>query len=133
MVRRIVLVLIGVLAVAAAGPAAAETRRALVIGIDDYRNVSKLQKAVGDARAMKAALERLGFEVDILANPDRRAFNVGISAFTQKLKAGDTALVHYSGHGLAVDGENYLLPADVPQPGASDKELLKLKSVRCRP
>ena len=72
---------------------------------------------------MKAALERLGFEVDILANPDRRAFNVGISAFTQKLKAGDTALVHYSGHGLAVDGENYLLPADVPQPGASDKEL----------
>ena len=43
-----------------ASQAAAQTRRALVIGADDYRNVSKLQKAVGDARAMKAVLEKTG-------------------------------------------------------------------------
>ena len=93
------------LSIALAQPSLAQTRRALVIGVDDYRNVSKLQKAVGDARAMKTALEKLGFEVDLLTNPDRANFNTGISAFAQKLKEGDVALVHYSGHGVALDGE----------------------------
>jgi|GEM_PF-6554062 len=114
-------------------PASAQTRRALVIGVDDYRNVAKLQKAVGDAQAMKAALEKLGFEVDLLANPDRSSFNAGISAFAQKLKAGDVALVHYSGHGVALDGENYLLPVDAPRPDRVDKEGLKLESFALMP
>lgn len=116
-----------------AQPALAQTRRALVIGVDDYRNVSKLQKAVGDARAMKASLEKLGFEVDLLTDPDRAAFNAGISAFTQKLKDGDVALVHYSGHGVALDGENYLLPVDAPRPDKVDKEGLKLETFALMP
>lgn len=126
------LLAVAVLTVLAA-PSSAQTRRALVIGVDDYRNVSKLQKAVGDARAMKAALEKLGFEVDLLANPDRSGFNAGISAFTQKLKSGDIALVHYSGHGVALDGENYLLPVDAPRPDKVDKDGLKLESFALMP
>jgi uncharacterized protein len=131
--------LLCVLAVTAAltalhtGAAAAQTRRALVIGADDYRNVSKLQKAVGDARAMKAALEKTGFEVDLLINPDRSAFNTGISGFTGKLVPGDVALIHYSGHGVALDGENYLLPVDAPRPDRVDKEGLKLESFALMP
>ena len=108
--------------------AAAQARRALVIGADDYRNLSKLQKAVGDARAMKAALEKTGFEVDLLINPDRSAFNRGVSDFTAKLGPGDVALMHYSGHGVALDGENYLLPVDAPPPNRVDKDGLKHES-----
>ncbi len=131
--------LLAALAVAAvltglqASGAAAQNRRALVIGADDYRNVSKLQKAVGDARAMKAALEKTGFAVDLLINPDRSAFNTGISEFTAKLGPGDVALIHYSGHGVALDGENYLLPVDAPRPDRVDKEGLKLESFALMP
>lgn len=113
--------------------AQAQSRRALVIGADDYRNVAKLQKAVGDARAMKAALEKVGFAVDLLINPDRAAFNSGISEFTGKLGPGDVALIHYSGHGVALDGENYLLPVDAPRPDRVDKEGLKLESFALMP
>jgi uncharacterized protein len=74
---------------------------------------------------MKAKLEQLGFQVDLLLNPDYRQLNVGMSVFSQKLKRDDIALLHFSGHGVALDGENYLLPADVPSPAAADKELLK--------
>ena len=126
-------VLAAAVLVALSAPSSAQTRRALVIGVDDYRNVSKLQKAVGDAQAMKAALEKLGFEVDLLANPDRSGFNAGVSTFTQKLKSGDTALVHYSGHGVALDGENYLLPTDAPRPDRVDKDGLKLESFALMP
>ncbi len=125
--------LLVVTAMMLSAPASAQMRRALVIGSDEYRHVTKLQKAVGDAHAMKAALERLGFEVDLLANPDRAGFNAGISAFAQKLKPGDVSLVHYSGHGVALDGENYLLPIDAPRPDRVDKEGLKLESFALMP
>lgn len=129
----IALALTAVLTGLQAAEAAAQTRRALVIGADDYRNVSKLQKAVGDARAMTVALEKTGFEVDLLINPDRAAFNSGISEFTAKLRPGDVALIHYSGHGVALDGENYLLPVDAPRPDRVDKEGLKLESFALMP
>jgi uncharacterized protein len=106
----------------------AQTRHALVIGVDDYRYVPRLRKAVGDARAMGAALRKLGFSVSLLLNPDRSAFNAGISDFTRGLSAGDVALVHYSGHGVALDGENYLLPVDAPRPDRTDKDGLKLEA-----
>ena len=126
MVRRASAFLLGVVMLAAlAGEAVAEARRALIIGINDYQNVPRLQKAVGDAQAMKAKLEALGFKVDLLLNPDYRQLNLGMSAFAQKLQRDDVALVHFSGHGVALDGENYLLPADVPSPATADKELLK--------
>ncbi len=113
--------------------AAAQNRRALVIGADDYRHVAKLQKAAGDARAMKHALETVGFEVDLLIDPDRAAFNAGITEFTRKLGPGDVALIHYSGHGVALDGENYLLPVDAPRPDRVDKEGLKHEAFALMP
>ncbi len=113
--------------------AGAQNRRALVIGADDYINVAKLQKAVGDARAMKLALEKVGFDVQLLTNPDRAAFNSGISEFTRKLGPNDIALIHYSGHGVALDGENYLLPVDAPRPDRVDKEGLKHEAFALMP
>ena len=48
-----------------------------------------------------------------------------MSLFSRTLQSGDVAFLHFSGHGVALDGENYLLPADVPSPATADKELLK--------
>lgn len=116
-------------AIAVPAEGVAQTKRAFLVGINDYRNVDKLQKAVGDVQAMKAALEKLGFTVDLLTDPDRRMLSVGLSDFTAKIQKGDVALVQFSGHGVAVDGDNYLLPADIPKPGSGDKELLKSESL----
>jgi len=107
----------------------AQARRALLIGINGYTSVPSLAKAVGDAQALKVALVNANYEVDLVVDPDRRQMNVALSAFTNKLRPGDVALFHFSGHGVTLDGENYLLPKDVLAPGAADKELLKSEGI----
>lgn len=99
-------------------------RHALVIGINDYENVPKLEKAVGDAEAMAVKLTSLDFTVTKVLNPNRRALNQAISAFQKQVKPGDDVLVHFSGHGVELDGNNLLLPADVPLPDSGDKDFL---------
>jgi len=109
--------------------ASAQSRLALVIGINDYQNVFSLQKAVGDAKAIQGALQGLGFQVSTLFNGNRRSFNAALSAFSARIQPGDIVLLHYSGHGVQLDGENFLLPADVPSPSAVDKEFLKSEAI----
>jgi Caspase domain len=109
--------------------APAQSRLALVIGINDYQNVFSLQKAVGDAKAIQGALQSVGFQVSTLFNGSRRSFNAAVSAFSARIQPGDIVLVHYSGHGVQLDGENFLLPADVPSPAAVDKEFLKSEAI----
>lgn len=100
-------------------PALAQTRHALVIGIDDYANVAPLQKAVNDARAVAAALDDAGVQVDLVVDPDEVALLTRVTAFTERLRADDEAMVFFAGHGVEVEGRNYLLPADIPavEPG----------------
>jgi Caspase domain len=119
------------LAIAGAGttPAPAEGRHALVIGIDAYRDITPLQKAVGDAEALKATLEDLGFTVDLVLDADRRALNRAVSEFQSKLAPGDTALIHFSGHGVELDGQNYLLPADIPSPKSGQQDFIKAEAI----
>lgn len=99
-------------------------RYALVIGINDYENVPRLVKAVGDAEAMAAKLASAGFEVTRVINPDRRTLNQAISTFQRQIAPGDDVVVHFSGHGVELDGNNLLLPADVPVPEAYAKDFL---------
>ena len=108
--------------VMAASTVFAQTRHALVIGIDDYAHVTPLQKARNDAQAVSAALERLGFVVITEIEPDRRQMNQALSAFSSQLEPGDEALFYFAGHGVEVAGRNYLLPADIPaaRPGDED-------------
>lgn len=113
----------------AASAASAEARRALIVGINDYREIPPLQKAVGDANALKATLESLGFSVDLVVNADRRELNRAVSAFQGSLQPGDTALIHFSGHGVEIDGQNYLLPADIPKPQSGQQDFIKSEAV----
>lgn len=98
---------------AAAQPAPPPERRiALVVGIAAYQNAPNLANPVNDARAIGEALRRLGFEVDELYDPDFRRLTRGIREFGIKAQRADVAVVYYAGHGVQVERENYLLPAD---------------------
>ena len=96
-------------------PAAAARKVALVVGIDAYENVPPLQKAVNDARAIGATLDRLGFSVILAEDTSRRELNRAILDFSSALEPGDTALFFFAGHGVHIDGRNFLLPGDIPQ------------------
>jgi uncharacterized caspase-like protein len=108
-----------------AAPAHAEKRVALVIGNNDYRHVSKLQKAVNDARTMGDTLKQLGFEVMVAENQNRQQFSQTLLAFDNAVGPGDTAFFFYAGHGFEIAGQNYLLPTDVPAATEGQEELVR--------
>ena len=102
----------------------AEKRVALVVGIDRYPNLpadKQLVNAINDARAVKAALEALGFDVLYGENLDRRSLVDRLIDLTARLKTGDTAFFFFSGHGVSFSGANYLLPSDIPLPRATGR------------
>ena len=89
-----------------------DKRIALVIGIDAYQNAPHLNNPIKDARALSNALRALNFDVTELFDPDARTMSRGIREFGVKAQDVDMALVYYAGHGVQVDHENYLVPAD---------------------
>lgn len=84
-------------------------RVALVIGNADY-GFAPLRNPVNDARAMAQSLERLGFEVIRLENAGLPDMLESIRAFALKARKSDVRLFYYAGHGVQVDGRNYLIP-----------------------
>jgi hypothetical protein len=88
-----------------------DKRVALVIGNAAYA-VGPLQNPVLDARAMAATLQALGFEVLAHENLSYRNMRRAVAEFGERVAAGGVALFYYSGHGLQVNGENYLVPVD---------------------
>lgn len=89
-----------------------ERRVALVIGNNDYLYAPDLRNAAHDAEDLAVALHEVGFEVEKVLDADLRGLDAAIDRFISKLSPGDVALFHYSGHGMQVDGENYLIPVD---------------------
>ena len=87
-------------------------RLALVVGNDAYRAQSALRNAVNDARAVTSALGEVGFSVTRVENADRARLTSALSSFAGSLRADDVALFYFAGHGVQVDGVNYLMPTD---------------------
>ena len=100
------------LVIGAAAASAAERRVALVIGNSAYRNAAPLANPIGDATAVGAALERLGFAVEVALDADQLRMREAVRALGIRAEQADVALVFYAGHGIQVGGENYLLPVD---------------------
>jgi hypothetical protein len=87
-----------------------ENRVALVIGNADYLN-GPLKNTVNDARAMATVLSSSGFEVILKENvKNQNEMKQAVREFGMKLKTKGTALFYYSGHGMQVNGYNYLIP-----------------------
>ena len=103
---------IGLVLAVGASPALAE-RVALVIGNAEYaEETAKLTNPVRDARAMAEMLDDLGFSVTRKENTNIEEMDEAVDAFIRQVRSGDTAVFYYSGHGIELDGENYLLPVD---------------------
>ncbi len=124
--------LLPALLLGAAAPSRAEKRVALVIGNERYVNLppsGQLQKAVSDAQAVGGALRQLGFDVISGENLGRGALLAKLDDLIQRLTPGDTAFFFFSGHGVALDGVNYILPADVPDVAAGQETRLKREAL----
>jgi formylglycine-generating enzyme required for sulfatase activity len=109
-------------------PGHAEKRLALVIGNENYANLparEQLQKAVNDGRAVGKALGQIGFDVIPGENLGRQAMVDKLDELTRRLSPGDKAFFFFSGHGVTLDGVNYILPADVPDVEAGQETRLK--------
>lgn len=94
-------------------PAFAEKRVALVLGNGAYQNVAPLPNPVNDGATIAATLKNAGFDVvdsrhDLPAAETRRA----LREFADRARDADIAVVYYAGHGMEVDGTNYLIPVD---------------------
>jgi hypothetical protein len=88
-------------------------RKALIIGNDNYKNVSKLLNASADAKAMSAALTSIGFKVSIYLDIDEKSFKQALREFKMSIQGGDEVLVFFAGHGVQLGATNYLLPTDI--------------------
>jgi uncharacterized caspase-like protein len=93
--------------------ALADKRVALVIGISRYQSVPRLANPGNDATAVSDTFKRIGFDTvelhqDLGVSDMRRA----VRAFAETAADADMAVVYYAGHGIEVDGVNYLIPAD---------------------
>ncbi len=111
----------------AASSAQADRRIALVIGNGAYTQAAPLTNPANDARAVAAALERLGFEVVSgfdMSNADLRK---AVRSFADKLVGADVALFFYAGHGLQVAGENFLIPVDAAIRSEADLDFNAVK------
>lgn len=95
-----------------AAPALSERRVALVIGNSAYRHAPALTNPKNDAESVAAALKRLNFDVSIGIDLDKTGMQTALRAFARKLDGAAVALVFYAGHGLQVNGENYVIPVD---------------------
>jgi len=91
---------------------AAGKRVALVIGNDSYRSLPDLGNAVRDARAMAATLSELGFQTVLLTDTDRRSMGRALLDLERSAHGAEAALLFFAGHGIQVDGRNYLVPSD---------------------
>jgi formylglycine-generating enzyme required for sulfatase activity len=114
-------------------PAWAERRIALSVGIDLYDNLpahGQLKKAVNDARAMDQAFAGLGFETAREENVTRQGFLSAWQRFLNRLQPGDTAALFFAGHGVEINGANYLVARDVPNVGPREEKLLAGASIR---
>ena len=93
-------------------PVPAAQRVALVIGNAEYRHTAPLRNPRNDAADVARALEGLGFEVIEGIDADKSAFESMLREFAKAAHGAEVTLFFYAGHGLQVEGENYLVPID---------------------
>ena len=111
-VRSLVAVVVAIVFLVAPAVVFADGRVALVVGNSTYAHIGRLPNPDNDARDMSAALRRLGFEVTTELDADRVELTEALRAFTRQSAGADVSLVFYAGHGIEMDGVNYLVPVD---------------------
>ncbi|WP_018645879.1 caspase family protein [Bradyrhizobium huanghuaihaiense] len=94
-------------------PAQAEKRVALVIGNSAYKSVPKLGNPANDAGLIGGMLKKAGFDtVDVRQDLSAPEMRKALREFGTRTRDADVAVIYYAGHGMEVDGTNYLIPTD---------------------
>ena len=106
---------------AGAGPALAEKRVALVMGNSAYKNVARLANPANDATLVGGMFRKAGFDtVDIKLDLNGSEMRRALRDFGGKARDAGVAVVYYAGHGIELDGVNYLIPTDATLETDSD-------------
>jgi tetratricopeptide (TPR) repeat protein len=93
--------------------AATGRRVALVIGNGTYTHVKALPNPSNDARSIAKSLRDIGFTVTEGIDLDRAAMQSMTREFLREAVRSQIAVVYYAGHGVQIDGRNYLVPVDI--------------------
>jgi len=102
---------------------ATRTRVVLVIGNSTYQFVPFLPNPSNDAELAANAFRTAGFsDVTIVKDLDRDGLTGALKAFQRKADDADWAVIYYAGHGIEVDGDNFLIPVDAALKDARDIE-----------
>ena len=133
MLRRLVIRMIGLavagimLVFAAADPALAGKRVALVVGNSRYQHDRPLANPANDARLVAQALQRSGFELSgggVQLDLGKAAFDQAVRRFGSAIQGAEVALFYFAGHGLQVNGTNWLVPVDTVYSQPRDLEFV---------
>jgi Caspase domain/Putative peptidoglycan binding domain len=108
---------------ASSNVAKADRRVAFVVGNGAYKNAQPLPNPPIDAKAMAGVLRNVGFEVVEGTNLTRDKMTERLLEFGKKAQGADVAVFFYAGHGIAINGTNYLLPVDADIKSEMDVKL----------
>ena len=86
-------------------------RVALLMGNSNYQH-SPLKNPVNDAKDMAKVLQKMDFDVSLVLDANQEKMENAINTFSRKLTPGSVALFYFAGHGVQMNGENYLIPVD---------------------
>jgi uncharacterized caspase-like protein len=104
-------VLFAIAILAAVTPVQAK-RIALVIGNDSYQHADPLGNARADARAVADALRATNFKVTLKQDVGLQAMKEALRTFKNEVAGGDEVIFYYAGHGVQLEGNNYMVPVD---------------------
>ncbi|WP_246583312.1 caspase family protein [Bradyrhizobium iriomotense] len=97
----------------ACGPAHADRRVALIIGNSAYKSAPKLSNPVNDATRVGGMFKKAGFDsVDVRLDLSASEMRRMLREFAGRTRDADMAVIYYAGHGIELDGNNYLIPTD---------------------
>lgn len=107
-------------------------KHAFLVGIDKYDKLpahAQLQRAINDSVSIGRVLGRLGYRVMQKKNLTRSAFNAAWQTFIDRVNPDDEVAIFFSGHGIEIDGQNYLLPRDMPNVQYGRETQVKRESI----
>ena len=88
-------------------------RKALVIGNDTYKSITKLLNAREDAKAIASNLTAVGYKVTLQLDLNEKEMKAALRTFSSQVQGGDEVMFFFAGHGVQLGATNYLLPTDI--------------------
>jgi uncharacterized caspase-like protein len=107
--------------------ATSQPRVALVVGNGEYQHATPLANPANDAALMAERLENLGWVVTSAIDVSAATFEERTASFVQQLQEAEEAIFFYAGHGMQINGENYIVPIEFdPESAELNRDLISM-------